>query len=80
MEKLVFKSYKDLVDDIRSNIHLFSKDDFDLVVGIPRSGMIPAHLISAYLNIDCCDVDSLIENRALQRGITRTTKASLVLP
>lgn len=80
MEKLLFKSYSDLVNDIKQNIHVFSQYDFDLVVGIPRSGMIPAYLVSAYLNLDCCDVETFIENRALQRGITRTTKANLSFP
>ena len=80
MEKLLFKSYEDLVSDIRNNIHLISKYDFDIVVGIPRSGMIPAYLISAYLNVDCCDVDSLINNNKLQKGITRNTKSNLQFP
>lgn len=80
MDKLIYKSYENLVSDIKSNIFKLSKGDFDLVVGIPRSGMIPAYLISAFMNIDVCDVDSFIENKKLQRGITRTTKASLSYP
>ena len=80
MEKLIFKSYEDLVADIRKNIGKVQGHGFDLVVGIPRSGMIPAYIISAYLNIDCTDVDSLVENRSLQKGITRKTKGSLVFP
>ncbi len=80
MEKLVFKSYEDLISDIRKNIGKVQGFGFDLIVGIPRSGMIPAYIISAYLNIDCTDVDSLVENRPLQKGITRNTKGSLVYP
>lgn len=80
MEKIIFKSYNDLVEDIRKNIHKISEQNFDLIVGIPRSGMIPAYLISAYLNIDCTDVDSYINNHELQRGQTRTTKGKLKYP
>lgn len=80
MEKLIFKSYADLSSDIKRNLHLITKENFDLVVGIPRSGMIPAYMISAYLNIDCIDLDSFLKNNKLQRGITRTTKASLTYP
>lgn len=80
MDRLLFKSYEDLVSDIKEHISKINRYDFDLVVGIPRSGMIPAYLISAFLNIDCCDVDTLIENRPLQRGITRTTKGNLKFP
>lgn len=80
MERLVFKSYEDLVCDVKNNLFKISGLDFDLVVGIPRSGMIPAYLISAYLNLDCTDVDSLIENRLLQKGITRNTKGKLIYP
>jgi uncharacterized HAD superfamily protein/predicted phosphoribosyltransferase len=80
MEKLIFKSYADLSIDIKKNLHLISQENFELVVGIPRSGMVPAYMISAYLNIDCTDLDSFINNAKLQRGITRTTKASLTNP
>lgn len=80
MEKFIFKSYEDLVEDIRKNIGKVQGFEFDLVVGVPRSGMIPAYIISAYLNIDCTDVDSLVANKPLQRGITRNTKGSLNLP
>lgn len=80
MERLIFKSYENLVEDIRKNIGQIQGFEFDLVVGIPRSGMIPAYIISAYLNIDCADVDSLVMNRPLQKGITRNTKGLLVYP
>lgn len=80
MEKLIFKSYADLSIDIKKNLHLISQENFELVVGIPRSGMVPAYMISAYLNIDCTDLDSFVNNKKLQRGITRTTKASLSYP
>lgn len=80
MEKFAFKSYSDLVQCIKQNIQSLSQSNYDLVVGIPRSGMIPAYLISAYLNADCIDFDGLLHNRTLQRGITRKTKGDLTNP
>jgi uncharacterized HAD superfamily protein/adenine/guanine phosphoribosyltransferase-like PRPP-binding protein len=80
MEKLVFISYEDLINDIKKNLCKLSQYDFDLVVGVPRSGMIPAYLISAFLNLDCTDIDSLADNRPLQKGITRNTKKNLINP
>lgn len=80
MEKLTFKSYNDLIDDVKAGIPKLQAYQFDLVVGIPRSGMIPAYLISAFLNLDCTDLDSFVSNRRLQRGITRKTKKALEYP
>lgn len=80
MERLIYISYEDLIVDIKTNLHMFHPYKFDLVVGIPRSGMIPSYLVSAFLNIDCCDLDSFIENRKLQHGVTRNTKGRLSYP
>lgn len=80
MEKLVFKSYSDLVNDIKKNLSKLNHTKFDLIVGIPRSGMIPSYLISAYLNIDCIDLNGFINNQEIQRGITRSSKYGLSFP
>lgn len=42
--------------------------DIDLVVGIPRSGMLPANLIALYLNKPFTDIDSFIEGRIYSSG------------
>nr|WP_258042657.1 phosphoribosyltransferase family protein [Escherichia coli]BAL03061.1 putative phosphoribosyltransferase [Escherichia coli O183:H18] len=68
------------MNDIRDSINLLSKHNFDLVVGIPRSGMIPAYLISLYLNIDVTDVNSFILNTPIQRGSTRTSGKRIYNP
>lgn len=73
MNKINYKSYSDLVRDIKENISKIN-NDYELVVGIPRSGMIPAYIISSILNIDCIDLDSFIENKKLQKGETRKTR------
>lgn len=55
---------------IRNNIYKIPHD-VDLVIGVPRSGMIPASMISLYLNTNLGDVDSLLENKYFPIGYTR---------
>ena len=43
-------------------------NDLDLIVGIPRSGMLVANLLSLYLNLPMTDVEGLQERRLLQTG------------
>ncbi len=80
MEKLVFKSYNDLIEDVKTSIPNLHAHSFDLIVGIPRSGMIPAYVISAFLNADCTDLENFIANRPIQRGITRKTRKPVNFP
>lgn len=44
-----YKSFNDLNDCILKNLYKFPHDA-DLIVGIPRSGMLPANLLALYLN------------------------------
>lgn len=48
--------------------------DVDLVVGIPRSGMLVASLISLKQNLPLTDLHSFLRNDELKRGSTRTYK------
>jgi len=68
---MYYKSYSDLSSDINKKLPLLIKEDFDLIVGIPRSGMIPAYMIAFNLNINCTSVDCLIANDIMSHGITR---------
>ena len=43
-------------------------DDLDLIVGIPRSGMLVSNLLSLHLNLPMTDIDGLREGRLLQTG------------
>ena len=63
-----YRSYQNLSDDIKGNINKLEKYNIDLIVGIPRSGMIPAYMISLLLNVNCTDFFSFIENRSLYKG------------
>lgn len=42
--------------------------DFDLIVGIPRSGMFPANLLALYLNRPVADLDSFINGHIYKAG------------
>ncbi|QTF91423.1 phosphoribosyltransferase family protein [Halomonas sp. BM-2019] len=72
-----FKSYKDLSSDIHNNIHQLQGAGYDLVVGIPRSGMIPAYMIALLLNIHCTDLNSFLNNARIGKGRTRKSASSL---
>jgi uncharacterized HAD superfamily protein len=63
-----YKTFNDLSNDIKKNAHKFQGAGYDLVVGIPRSGMIPAYMIALTLNKACTDLKSLVEDRTLQKG------------
>lgn len=73
-----FKSYTDLNQDIKNNLHKLHTQKIDLVVGIPRSGMIPAYMIALNLNVDCIDLPSFIRNERASKGSSRKTRHTLV--
>ncbi len=65
-----YKNISDLNNIIIKKIHLIPTN-IDLVVGIPRSGIIPAVLIALYKNLPYCDFYSFI-NGVLNSGGERT--------
>ena len=69
-----YKTYQDLSNDIHKNLNKIYHLNVDLVVGIPRSGMIPAYMIALALNVHCIDLKSFIDNRPLKKGRTRKLK------
>jgi len=75
-----YKTYANLTDDIRDNLSKITPMDFDLIVGLPRSGMIPAYMIALFLNINCTDLNSFIANRPLKRGSTRKYRNDITKP
>lgn len=52
-------SLDDLSQTIRKNIWKIPRD-IDFIIGVPRSGMIVASIISSYLNVPLIDVNSFI--------------------
>ncbi|MGP4789295.1 phosphoribosyltransferase family protein [Psychrobacter sp. 1Y11] len=73
-----YKSFADLSIDINNNLFKLNNEDYDLIVGIPRSGMIPAYMIGLYLNVHVTSLDSFINNEKLTSGVSRNTKMPLV--
>lgn len=65
-----FKSMNDLTIDIYKKLDRIPKN-VDLVVGIPRSGMLVASLIALYLNLPLTDAESLANNHIYSFGDTK---------
>lgn len=62
-----YKSINDLNTDILNNLHKIPHD-VDLIVGIPRSGMLPANLLALYLQKPFTDLDSFINGHIYSCG------------
>lgn len=62
-----YRTLADLSNLVRTNIHKIPHD-IDLVVGIPRSGMLPASMIALFLNKKMTDLDSFLEGRIMGSG------------
>ena len=69
---LCYRSYADLSVLIMRNFDVIAKYKFDLIIGIPRSGMIPALMIALYLNVDCCSFPELLANNKIEKCGSRT--------
>ena len=64
---MYFRSINDMNQEIIRNLDRVPID-VDLVVGIPRSGLLAANMISLYLNIPMTDIDGVGEHRLLSTG------------
>lgn len=64
---LNYRSIADMNDVIIQKLSILPKD-IDLVVGVPRSGMLPANLIALYLHKPFTDIDSFIDGRIYSSG------------
>lgn len=53
-----FRSFADMNRTIVANLHRINRNDFDVVVGIPRSGMMPATVLATHLQLPLADVAS----------------------
>jgi len=65
-----YQSINDLAKTIRTNLHHVPRD-VDLVVGVPRSGVLASTILALNLNISCCDLNDLFNNSDLLHGRTR---------
>lgn len=67
------KTYQDLQRDIVKNLWKIP-EDVDLIVGIPRSGMLVASFIALALNLPLVDLDGFCSGRVFESGTTRRRK------
>jgi len=62
-----YRSVEDLNRAIVAKLHLLPRD-LELVVGIPRSGLLAANLVALHLNLPLADLDGYLEGRLLSCG------------
>ena len=62
-----YRSINDLNEIIISQLHLIPRD-IDLIVGVPRSGMLPANLIALYINKPYTDIHSFSKGFIYESG------------
>lgn len=75
-----YRSITEMACSIREGLSKLP-DDVDLIVGIPRSGVLAGSMIALALNIKIIDVSSFVANIPLQHGQTRKSLFSnLILP
>lgn len=68
-----FKTFKNLNNDIINNLYKIPSN-IDLVVGVPRSGLLVAELISLYINKPLSSIDVFLEKKIIKSGNTKTKK------
>ena len=66
-----FRSLTDLADIVRANLHKLP-NDISLVVGIPRSGMVPAGMIALLMDRHLLDFESFLRGESPSKGTTRS--------
>lgn len=65
-----YKTYNDMLVDIKQNITKLPTD-IDYIVGIPRSGMIPAYMLGLALNKPVCTLQEFVLQKFGKHGVTR---------
>jgi len=71
-----YVSLVDLANIVRSGIQKLP-EGIDLVVGIPRSGMIPAYTIGLYLNRHVVDINTFLRGGPPASGVSRRVGLAL---
>jgi orotate phosphoribosyltransferase len=70
-----FRSYSDLNKTIKDNISKIPKD-IDLVVGIPRSGLLAANLIALSINKPLVDLEGFLDKKTFSSGLRLSNDVS----
>lgn len=66
-QNIHFNTFYNMSISIRKSLK-YIPSDIDLVVGIPRSGMIPAYMIALFLNKPCCSFTEFKNNIPPEHG------------
>lgn len=75
-----YRSIADLSNILRYGANRVPTD-VDLIVGVPRSGMLVANLLALQLNIRFCDVQNFLSDTPLHQGHTRVLRhAEVTIP
>lgn len=64
---MYYRNVKDLNNIILQRLSIIPRD-FDLIVGVPRSGMLPANLLALYLNRPYTDIHSFLNGHIYKAG------------
>ena len=64
---MYYRNISDLNNIILKRLSIIPRD-FDLIVGIPRSGMLPANLLALYLNRPYTDINSFLNGHIYKAG------------
>ena len=64
---MFYRSIADLNSIILKRLSILPRD-FDLIVGVPRSGMLPANLLALYLNKPYTDIHSFLSGHIYKSG------------
>ncbi len=70
--RMQYRSISDLHKAIVNGLHMLPRE-IDLVVGIPRSGLLAANMLGLVANLPTTDLDSFIEGRVYSFGATKNT-------
>lgn len=62
-----YRTISDMNQIILKRLYTIPRD-FDLIVGVPRSGMFPANLLALYLSLPYTDLDSFINGHIYKAG------------
>ena len=74
-----FRTYEDLSRIISNNLYKIP-EDVDLIVGVPKSGLMAASMIALHLNLPLTDIDSLKEGKIYNSGRTKIRKNWITKP
>jgi Uncharacterized conserved protein len=64
---MYYRNVSDLNKIILKRLNILPRD-FDLIVGVPRSGMLPANLLALYLNRPYTDIHSFLNGHIYKAG------------